>query len=93
MRPWRLQGIEEQSLGDEMLLYCPELEVGVSLNSSAVAIWKLCDGQHTLVEISRELGCQLGISEPELLEELLEDIEATVAQFNELGILKIDSTP
>lgn len=92
MCPRRLQGIEEQSLGDEMLVYCPELELGVSLNSSALAIWKLCDGQHTLVQISRELGCQLEISEPKLLEELLEDIESTVAQFNELGIVKIDST-
>lgn len=74
-----------------MLLYSPDFEEGISLNNSSKAIWQLCDGRHTLVEISQELGQRLGISDKEeLLNELLSDIIATTNQFRDLGILKFE---
>ena len=30
-----------------------------SRNSSAKAIWELCDGKHNIVEISQELVCSI----------------------------------
>ena len=92
--PCRLNGIEEYSLGDEMLLYFSDFEKGFSLNSSSKAIWELCDGRHTLVEISQELGKSLGVSGNDLLLcELLSDVIATTTQLRDLGVLELEEAP
>ncbi len=43
-QPCRLKGIKKYSLLDDIVLYFPKREMMFSLNSSAKAIWKLCDG-------------------------------------------------
>ena len=92
--PCRLNGIEEYSLGDEMLLYFPNFEKGFSLNSSSKEIWELCDGRHTLIEISQEIGQRLGVSATDLLLcELLSDVIATTTQLRDLGILELEEAP
>ena len=92
--PCRLNGIEEYSLGEEMLLYFSDFEKGFSLNGSSKAIWELCDGRHTLVEISQELGKRLGVSGNDLLLcELLSDVIATTTQLRDLGILELEEAP
>jgi hypothetical protein len=92
--PCRLNGIEEYSLGEEMLLYFPDFEKGFSLNSSSKAIWELCDGRHTLAEISQELGQRLGVSGNELLlNELLSDVIVTITQLRDLGVLELEEAP
>ena len=92
--PCRLNGIEEYSLGEEMLLYFSDFEKGFSLNGSSKAIWELCDGRHTLVEISQELGKRLGVSGNDLLLcELLSDVIATTTQLRDLGILELEGAP
>ena len=92
--PCRVNGIEEYNLGDEILLYFPDFEKGFSLNSSSKAIWELCDGRHTLVEISKELGQRLGVSGNDLLLcELLSDVIATTTQLRDLGVLELEEAP
>ncbi|MGK7945079.1 MAG: PqqD family protein [Microcystaceae cyanobacterium] len=88
MNPCKLKDLEEYPLGVEMLLYSADKAIGVSLNSSAMNIWQLCNGKHTLIEISQELGKIYEIESQELINQLLEDVKATVEQFSQLGILE-----
>ncbi len=84
-QPYRLNGVEEHILLDEIVLYFPEREVAFSLNSSAKAIWELCDGKHTVNEISQELSSLFSCSR----EELLSDVKATVIQLHKHVLLEL----
>ncbi len=84
-RPCRRNGIEEHNLLDEVVLYYPEREVAFSLKSSAKAIWELCDGKHTVIEISQKLGSRFGCS----MEKLLSDVKATVIQLHKHVLLEL----
>ncbi|MDR4499309.1 MAG: PqqD family protein [Candidatus Scalindua sp.] len=83
--PCRLNGIEEHSILDETVLYSPENEAAFSLNSSAKAIWELCEGKYTVLEISQKLGARFGISP----QELLDDVKTTVTQLHKLVLLEL----
>jgi hypothetical protein len=84
-KPRRREGIEAHSVLDELVLYVPGQELGVSLNPSARAVWELCDGQRTLAEISQELGQDVGCPG----DDLLADVEAAVRQLSELGLVEM----
>ena len=85
-RPSRLGSVSDYGLGDEVLLYSSRSETVFSLNSSAKAIWELCDGSHTIIEIGQELGQRVGCSG----DELLEDIIAAISEFRQHGLLKLE---
>lgn len=91
MRPRRSLVTQEHDIGDERLVYCPKLEMGISLNRFAIEIWDLCDGERTLLDIAQVLGQRLGIDDPSVLEELVSDVNATLLQFAELGLVEIGS--
>ena len=83
--PYKVNGITDCSLPDETVLYSPECEMVISLNSSAKAIWELCDGSRTIVEISQELGKRLGYSGTELLS----DVITAICEFQKLSFLEL----
>ncbi len=83
--PCRVNGITDYSLSDETVVYSIEREKALSLNSSAKAIWELCDGSLTIVEISQELGKRLGCSGMELLS----DVITSVNEFQKLSFLEL----
>jgi hypothetical protein len=87
-RPKRLSSVKEYSLREEMLLYSPKTEMAFALNCSAQAIWELCDGKRTIVEIGEELGRRFDCSDSELLN----DIENSVNQFTNHGLLEPEIT-
>ena len=89
----RIKGIEEHNLLDELVLYFPERQKAFSFNSSAKAIWKLCDGRNTTVEITQKLAQQLGCSDAEVLSELLSDVETVIMQLHQHGLLTLVETP
>ena len=80
----RCKCVDVYDLGDELLIYSSDLELGITLNHSSKQIWQLCDGTHTLEDmatiLSQELGCVPGA--------LLEDICTSVMQFHKLGLLE-----
>jgi hypothetical protein len=80
----RCKCVDVYDLGDELLIYSSDRELGITLNHSSKQIWQLCDGTHTLEDIatilSQQLGCAPGA--------LLEDICTTVMQFHNLGLLE-----
>jgi Coenzyme PQQ synthesis protein D (PqqD) len=43
----------------EVLIYDPERHIGHCLNSTAAAVWKLCDGNNSTSQIARALSHQL----------------------------------
>ena len=81
-RPCRRNGIEEHILLDEIVLYSLEPEVAFSLNSSAKAIWELCDGSNTIVEISQKLGKRFSCSAADLLS----DVTTAVTKLQKLSL-------
>jgi Coenzyme PQQ synthesis protein D (PqqD) len=84
-RPLRLGSISDYGLEDEVLLYSSRSEKVFSLNGSAKAIWELCDGSHTIIEIGQELGQRIGCSG----DELLDDIIDAISKFREYGLLEL----
>ncbi len=84
-RPCRRNDIEEHILLDEIVLYYPEREVAFSLSSSAKAIWELCDGKHTVIEISQKLGSRFGYSR----EKLLSDVTTAIIKLQKLSLLEV----
>lgn len=85
-RPSRLGSINCYGLEDEMLLYSSTSERVISLNSSAKAIWELCDGSHTIIEIGQKLGQRVGCSG----DELLYDIINAISEFRGHGLLELE---
>lgn len=92
-RPYKVAGITDCSLSDEAVLYSSECGKALSLNSSAKAVWELCDGSRTIVEISQELGKRFGCSGTELLS----DVITAISEFQKLSFLELknvtDSEP
>jgi hypothetical protein len=46
---------------DELLIYDPVRQEGHCLNSTAAAVWKLCDGRNSPSQIAQELSRQLSV--------------------------------
>ena len=80
----RRKGVQEHPLGDELLLYTPEMARAFSFNQSAQAVWELCDGHRTLLDISRDLAQRYDAPS----DQLLGDVKAAVQRFQELGLLE-----
>ncbi len=80
----RSKSFDVYDLGDELLIYDREGELGITLNHSSKQIWQLCDGTHTIEDMATVLCQQLGCAG----EVLLEDIYTTVTQFHKLGLLE-----
>jgi hypothetical protein len=80
----RCKCVDIYDLGDELLIYSSDRELGITLNHSSKQIWQLCDGTHSLEDmatiLSQQLGCAPGA--------LLEDICTSVMQFHKLGLLE-----
>jgi hypothetical protein len=83
----RRNDICEYPLGDEMVLYWPTGDRAFSLNSSARAVWELCDGRHSVPAITDRLAARFG-SPREALEILQADIDATIRQLYDSGLLE-----
>ncbi|MGB7059216.1 MAG: PqqD family protein [Geitlerinemataceae cyanobacterium] len=88
LRPRKVPEIEEYSFGDEMLLALSDRGIATSLNSSAQAIWQLCDGCQTLDQMSTMLADRFGFSQEVLRQELWKQVTETIAQFDRLGLLE-----
>ena len=86
MSPIRIDGVREYKLGDELLLYTPDSDDAHVLNTSAMAIWKLCDGNRTVDEIIDTLAEWL--EQP--VEELSKDIIKGFTELHQKGLLELE---
>jgi hypothetical protein len=53
--PQRRDDVVSQPAGGETLLYDPVADAVHVLNATALAVWELCDGQHTAAQIETAL--------------------------------------
>jgi hypothetical protein len=61
----RAEGVVVRELPDEVLVYDLETHRAVCLNSTAAAVWRLCDGRRTPADIRRALEKSSGGNVPE----------------------------
>jgi len=73
-------------LDDELLLYHMNETQIMYCNQSASLIWQLCDGQHTVAEITTLISDAF----PEALETIADDITTTLQQFLEAGCITLE---
>jgi Coenzyme PQQ synthesis protein D (PqqD) len=87
-RPLRVEFVVSYNVNDEMVLYAPEHGQAVSLNRSAGAIWDLCDGSNTLLEISTLLADWSGCPSSAILA----DVQHAVANLVSNGLVKLPNS-
>jgi hypothetical protein len=63
----RAEGVVVRELPEELLVYDLGTHKAVCLNSTAAAVWRLCDGRRTASDIRRSLEKSSGGSVPEEL--------------------------
>lgn len=86
LRPSHIDGVREYKLGDELLLYAPDSKDAHVLNTSAMAIWQLCDGNRTVAEIIETVAEWLDQS----TDELRNDINKGFIELNKNGLLELN---
>ena len=63
----RVEGFVVRELAEEVLVYDLDTHKAVCLNSTAAAVWRLCDGRRTAADITRALEKAAGGAVPEEL--------------------------
>lgn len=86
-RPRRRFGVREANILDQTLLEIPGLPDPLSLNSSAAAIWKLCDNRRTLADIAASLEQRFQAPR----ETLYPDIELAINVLHRDGALDLEA--
>ena len=76
-------GVMEQAVDDELILFNPGTETYFTLNRSAREVWDLADGTRSLPEIAAELGERYGMNATDLEA----DVSGIIDSFREAGLL------
>ncbi len=77
--------IEKSQMGDETLLYNSDNDKVTVLNKTAAAVWQLCDGKHTISQITEMIN--ESFNPPDDCD-VSGDVEATIEKFRQDGVLK-----
>lgn len=85
-RPQQIEGIQSQDLGDETMLYDTRTENVHVLNSTARAIWNLCDGVRTVDDIQAALAGEYTEIDPA---QVVQDVQDTIADFAQKKLVKM----
>ena len=85
-RSRRRDNILEKDLGDEVVLYTPDGKAIHVLNGTAYAIWKLCDGQHSLEDMEQAIRAQYVVPNRHQAD-VATDVCSTLEAFAEKGLL------
>lgn len=80
----RTPNISEYEVEEEVVLYDPRSDSAHVLNPTAAIVWWLCDGDHKVRDIARELG-DLYDKEPDSVRP---DVEEIVEGFLKSGLIR-----
>ncbi|RKY67163.1 MAG: hypothetical protein DRQ02_07715 [Candidatus Latescibacterota bacterium] len=83
-QPLRSENIVFRDIEGEGILYQVEQAKVHVLNGTAYAIWKQCDGKHTIEQIAKELTKTFQVDE----QTALEDVKKSVQEFRNLKLLQ-----
>jgi len=86
-RPRRRYGVREAMILDKMLLEVPGLTEPLQLNSSAAAIWKLCDNRRSLADIATTLADTFRVPR----ERICADVEHAINELHCDGALDLEA--
>ena len=85
-RPHRNHGVREARLPDRTVLEIPGVEQPLNLNSSASAIWELCDNHRTLADIADVLEQRFEVSR----QVLCTDIDLAITHLHNGGAIDLE---
>jgi len=85
-RPTRRDGAAAVPLDDNVALYDEVGQLMILLNTSAAAVWELCDGTRTLDEIGRTLAEAHGATGADAAV-IDDDVRLTVHKLADLGLV------
>jgi hypothetical protein len=83
-RPVRKGGILARELGDEWILYDPEISAVHIVNEMAEFVWRMCDGQHSLEEMERMATAAYQIPDRT---DVRAELESVIQSFADRGML------
>jgi hypothetical protein len=78
-RPQQRSEVRQARLDDEILLYYPSRATALRLTASAAAIWDLCSGERTLVEMTNVLAAAYPDAAVRLRDEIEQVLETLAA--------------
>ena len=84
-RPARVADIEVQSAGNELVLYDVRAGKLHHLNTTASAVWRLCDGTVTLDDIVARIRLEFSLSEVDQPES---DVKALLQEWMRAGLIR-----
>ena len=84
-KPLRKNNLLLKDLGDEFLIYSAEQKEIHVMNPTAQLIWKMCDGEHNISDIQKEIRAHFSIPDER---DIAEDIRSTLKLFHDKGLLE-----
>ena len=84
-KPMRKDSVLRGSKGDETVLYNEESGAIHVLNPTALLVWNLCDGEHSIEEIENTMRAEFSVSEDQSVSK---DIEEVIERFSKEGLLE-----
>ena len=79
LRPTAVRGVIEQEIDNDLLLYNPRTDSVHVLNETAAAVWWLCDGRRSGLQISQEVAQLYAQQVPDIDSEALEALAKLLA--------------
>lgn len=83
-KPLRRDGILARKIGDEWLLYDSQQETIHVLNTTAEAVWWLCDGGHSVADMEAKIRDRFQVEDDR---NVAGDINSILLDFDKLEIL------
>jgi coenzyme PQQ biosynthesis protein PqqD len=71
----KIPGVVAEDMGEELLLYRPSAHKAIHLNSTAAAIWKLCDGTRTVKDLVDSLEAEFPDAKPRIASEVQDVVD------------------
>jgi PqqD family protein of HPr-rel-A system len=84
-KPVRKQSVLRGTKGDETVLYNEESGAIHVLNPTALLIWNLCDGEHSLEDIEKAIRAEFSVGAEHPVSE---DIQEVLENFSKEGLLE-----
>jgi len=84
-KPLRKKSVLCKRMGQETVLYAKETEAIHVLNPTALLVWDLCDGEHSVEDMEKAIRNEFSVSEEGTISQ---DIQGVIDRFFKEGLLE-----
>lgn len=84
-KPLRKRSVLCKRMGQETVLYNKESEAIHVLNPTALLVWDLCDGEHSVEDMEKAIRNEFSVGDEE---KVSEQIQGVIARLSEEGLLE-----